>query len=299
MRLALSASLLCLALPCLQTPALAQTGAKNGEWSTYGGDLGNTRYSPLSQIDATNFSKLQLAWRFNTVSLGPRPEYNLEATPLMVGGVLYSVAGARRDVVALDATNGELLWVHGENEGKRGEMAPRGLSGRGLAYWSNGKQGALKEERILYVTPGYRLVALDAKTGVPVPTFGAKGIVDLKMDDDQVIDLVTGEVGLHSAPTVAGDTIIIGAAHLPGGAPKTKRNVKGYVRGYDVKTGKRKWHYQLVHHPLWDMDISSAPLLVDIKVDGQAIKAVAQPTKQGFLYVFDRVTGKPVWPIDE
>src|ERR1700675_4818279 len=118
----------------------AQSGAKNGEWRTYGGDLGNTRYSPLDQINASNFGKLQVAWRFNTANLGPRPEFNLEATPLMVGGVIYTVAGSRRDVVALDATNGEILWLHTEKEGARGEAAPRRLSGRGLAYWTNGRE---------------------------------------------------------------------------------------------------------------------------------------------------------------
>jgi quinoprotein glucose dehydrogenase len=127
----------------------AQSGAKNGEWRTYGADLGNTRYSPLDQINASNFNKLQIAWRFATANLGPRPEFNFEATPLMIGGVVYTVAGSRRDVVALDATNGEILWLHTEKEGPRGEAAPRRLSGRGLAYWTNGQ-----EERILYVTPG-------------------------------------------------------------------------------------------------------------------------------------------------
>ena len=352
----------------------AQSGAKNGEWRTYGGDLGNTRYSALDQINAANFNQLQIAWRFSTLNLGPRPEFNLEATPLMVGGVVYTVAGGRRDVVALDATNGEMLWMHTEKEGPRGDAAPRRLSGRGLAYWSNGR-----DERILYVTPGYRLIAMDAKTGLLVPSFGKAGVVDLKQDDDQVIDPITGEVGLHAAPTVAGDTIIIGAAHLAGGAPKTKTNVKGYVRGFDVKTGKRlwifhtipkpgefgyntwekdsaeytgntgvwgqisvdeelgmaylpvelptgdyygghrpgdglfgesivavdlktgqrKWHYQLVHHGIWDWDIPCAPMLVDFNLDGRIVKAVAQPTKQSILYVFDRATGKPIWPIEE
>ena len=355
-------------------PILAQSGAKNGEWRTYGGDLGNTRYSPLDQINATNFDKLQIAWRLSTVNLGPTPEFNLEATPLMVGGVLYTVAGSRRDVVALDATNGEMLWMHTEKEGPRGDAAPRRLSGRGLAYWTNGR-----EERILYVTPGYRLIALDAKTGAIVPAFGKAGVVDLKMDDDQEIDLITGEVGLHAAPTVAGDTIIIGAAHLAGGVPKSKKNVKGYIRGFDVKTGKRlwifhtipkvgefgyitwegdsadytgntgvwgqisvdeelglvylpvemptgdyygghrpgnglfgesivavdlktgqrKWHYQLVHHGIWDWDIPCAPILVDFTLNGRVVKALAQPTKQSVLYVFDRVTGQPIWPIEE
>ena len=349
---------------------------KDGEWPSYAADLAGTRYRPLDQINASNFSKLEVAWRFKTDSIGNRPEYKLEGTPLMVNGVVYTTAGSRRAAIALDAATGELLWVHGEHEGERGAAAPRQLSGRGLAYWTDGKQ-----ERILYVTPGYRMICLDAKTGQLVPSFGKSGVVDLKLDDDQTIlpDITTGEIGLQSAPIVAKDTIIIGAAFREGMTPKSMRNNKGYVRGFDVKTGKRlwifhtipvkgeagydtwqkgsaeytgntgvwtqitadeqlglvylpvesptgdyygghrpgnnlygeslvcvdlktgqvKWHYQLVHHPLWDMDISSAPILADINVNGRAIKAVAQPTKQGFLYVFDRMTGKPVWPIEE
>src|SRR5947207_1773876 len=174
--------------------------------------LAGTRYRPLDQINATNFSKLEVAWRFKTDSLGNRPEYKLEGTPLMVNRVLYTTAGSRRAVVALDPATGELLWVHGEHEGARAANAPRQLSGRGLAYWTDGK-----EERILYVTPAYRLIALDAKTGAPIRSFGKDGAVDLKQDDDQEIDLVTGEVGLHATPVVAGNTVIVGAAHRPGG----------------------------------------------------------------------------------
>ena len=362
------------AVSWLTSPVISQSGADLGEWRTYGGDLANTHYSPLDQINAANFSKLHVAWRFKTENLGSRPEYNFEGTPLMAHGVLYSTAGSRRAVVALDAATGELLWVHGEHEGARGAAAPRQLSGRGLAYWTDGH-----EERILYVTPGYRLVALDANTGSLVPAFGDSGIVDLKLNDDQEIDLVNGEVGLHAPPVVAGDVVIVGAAHRPGAAPKSKKNVKGFVRGFDVRTGKRlwifhtipfatefghdtwekdsasytgntgvwgqisvdeelglaylpvelptgdfyggnrpgnglfgetlvavdlktgqrKWHYQLVHHGIWDMDIPCAPILADITVNGQTVKAVAQPTKQAFLYIFDRVTGKPIWPIEE
>jgi quinoprotein glucose dehydrogenase len=189
-------------------PAAAQTGTTNGEWPTYGGDLGSTRYAALDQIHSGNFNQLEIAWRFKTDSLGPRPEYQFESTPLMVHGVLFSTAGSRRAVVALDAATGEMLWMHSENEGPRGAAAPRQLSGRGLAYWTDGK-----EERILYVTPGYRLLALDAKSGAVVRSFGQNGMVDLKLDDDQEMDLVTGEVGLHSTPIVAKDVVIIGAAH--------------------------------------------------------------------------------------
>src|SRR6266704_1989001 len=253
-------------------PIIGQSGAKNGEWRTYGGDLGNTHYSPLDQINADNFYKLQVAWRFKTDNLGPGPEFNLESTPLMANGVVYSTAGTRRAVVAIDAATGELMWTHGEREGPRGEAAPRLLSGRGLAYWSDGR-----EQRILYVTPGYRLIALDARSGNPVTSFGRNGVVDLKLDDDQEIDLVTGEVGLHATPVVAGDTVV----------------------ALDLKTGQRKWHFQLVHHGIWDNDIPCTPMLVDITINGRTVKALAQPTKQAFLYVFDRTNGQPIWPIPE
>ena len=357
----------------------AQSGTTNGEWRSYAGDTGSTRYAPLSQIDAANFNRLEIAWRFKTDSLGPRPEFQFEATPLMMGGVVYTTAGTRRDVVALDAGTGELLWMHSEREGPRGAAAPRQLSGRGLAYWSDARSGSTDAARILYVTPGYRLVALDAKTGIAISSFGTNGVVDLKKGDDQDIDLVTGEVGLHATPMVARNVVIVGAAHRSGGVPRSRGNVKGYVRGFDVRTGKRlwifhtiplpgefgndswegdswsytgnagvwaqmsvdeelglaylpvelptgdyygghrpgaglfgeslvavdlmtgqrRWHYQFVHHGIWDMDLPCAPILANIVVNGRSIKAVAQPSKQGFLYVLDRVTGEPVWPIEE
>src|SRR5262245_24457844 len=131
---------------------LAQSGAKNGEWPAYGGDLGHTRYAALDQINASNFNTLEVAWRFKPDNLGPRPEFQFESTPLMVKGVVYTTAGSRRAVVALDAATGEQIWMHSAQEGQRGAAAPRQLSGRGLAYWSDGK-----EARILYVTPGYQL----------------------------------------------------------------------------------------------------------------------------------------------
>ncbi len=354
--------------------ASAQQGAAEGEWPTYGGDLGHTRYSPLSQINAANFANLEIAWRFKTDNLGPSPEYRLQSTPLMIDGVLYSTAGSRRAVIALDAVTGEMLWMHRFEDGERAETAPRQLSGRGLAYWSEGD-----DRRILYVTPGYQLIALDADTGQQVESFGAAGVVDLKLNLDQQLDLVDSDIGLHATPVIAKDVVVIGAAHSTGGNPKSRENVKGYVRGFNVRTGERlwifhtiplpgeygneswlndsasytgntgvwaqisidpelntvylpieaatgdyygayrpgnnlfadslvavdlhtgerKWHYQLVHHGIWDHDIPCAPILLDIVVDGRPIKAVAQPTKQAFLYVFDRVTGEPVWPTQE
>ncbi len=355
-------------------PLLAQSGAKNGEWRTYGGDLGSTRYSPLDQINAGNFKDLEVAWRFKTDSLGPRPEFNFQSTPLMVNGVVYSTAGTRRDVVALDAATGEMLWMHSENEGKRAELSPRKLSGRGLAYWTDGR-----EARIYYVTIGYRLVALDAKTGALVAGFGQNGVVDLRQEDDQEMDLVTADIGYHAAPVVAKNIVIVGAAHSPGGNPKSRTNVKGFVRAFDTRTGKRLWifhtipmagefgldtwqndswsytgntgvwgqitvdeeagvvylpvetptgdfygghrpgnglfgetlvaldlntgkrlwHYQFIHHGIWDWDIPCAPILTDINVGGRRIKAVSAPTKQAWIYAFDRTNGQPIWPIVE
>jgi len=374
-RLRIGSLIIAVAVACWTTASVhGQTGALKGEWRTYGGDLGHTRYAPLDQINAGNFSKLEVAWRFKTDNLGPRLEFNLQSTPLVVGNRLFSTGGTRRAVVSLDAATGELLWVHSEDEGARGAAGPRQLSGRGLSYWTDGK-----EERILYVTQGYRLVALDANTGNRVPSFASNGILDLKADLDRSIDLTTGSVGLHATPVVAGDIVLVGAAFETGANPKSRSNIKGAVRAFDVRTGKRlwmfktipepgevgaetweddswaytgntgvwaqisvdlelgmaylpvempthdyyggarpgnglfgetlvavdlktgqrKWHYQLVHHGIWDMDIPCAPILADITVNGKTIKAVAQPTKQAFLYVFDRVTGQPIWPIEE
>src|SRR6185369_18090116 len=134
---------------------------KNGEWPHYTGDLTGARYSPLDQINAENFNKLEVAWRFKTDNLGTRPEYKLEGTPLMVNAMIYATAGTRRSVVALKADTGELVWVHTEFEGQRAVNAPRQLSGRGLSFWSDGRGN----DRIIYVTTGYRLISLDAKTG--------------------------------------------------------------------------------------------------------------------------------------
>src|SRR5438105_8605841 len=184
----------------------------NGEWPIYSADLKGTRYSPLDQINASNFNKLEIAWRFKTDNLGPFPEYKLEGTPLMVKGVLYTTGGTRRSVIALDAKTGELIWAHSLREGKRAAVAPRQLSGRGVSYWSDGKG----DDRVLFVTTGYRLVALNAKTGVPITSFGSNGIVDLKEDvvygAGRPIDLESGEIGIHSTPIVVKDTVIVGSA---------------------------------------------------------------------------------------
>ena len=363
--------------PGAAPPAAAQHGARAGEWRHYGGDAGGTRYSPLDQIDRGNVADLEIVWRWKTDNFGPRPDFNYQATPLMIGGVLYTTAGRRRNVAAIDAGTGETLWMYRYDEGRRGQVAPlRASSGRGVAWWTDG-QG---DERIIHVTQGYRLVALDAKTGRPIPTFGADGVVDLYdnlydgLDRPAVED---GQIGLNSPATVVGDVVVVGAA-LRATAP-AREFPAGFVRGFDVRTGERLWtfhtipqpgefgndtwedgswsytgntgvwapmsadeelgyvylpvetptndlygghrpgdnlfaeslvcldartgeriwHFQLVHHGVWDYDIPTAPTLIDLEVGGRVVKAVAQVTKQAFTYVFDRVTGEPLWPIEE
>ncbi len=353
-------------------PAAAQTD--NGEWRSYGGDIANTRYAPLGQIDASNFDDLEEAWRIQTRNFGSEPEFNFQATPLMVNGVIYSTAGLRRAAIAADAGTGELLWMHRLDEGERAEVAPRRRSGRGLAYRDDGGDG-----QIFYVTPGYRLIGLNARTGERLADFGDDGIVDLMLTMDQEIDPLAGEIGLHATPLVAGDTIVVGAAHVPGSAPRSMRNTKGHVRGFDANTGTRKWifhtipgadefgndtwlndswrytgntgvwgqisadlelgivylptemptndyygghrhgdnlfsdsivavdidsgerlwHYQVIKHDVWDWDFPCAPVLVDVVMNGVERKLIAQPSKQSWLYVLDRETGEPIWPVEE
>src|SRR5437899_10194073 len=153
-----------------------QPSTKNGEWPHYTADLRGTRYSPLDQINGTNFNQLEVAWRFKTDNLGPRPEYKLEGTPLAIKGVLYTTGGTRRSVVALDGRTGEVIWTHSLREGRRAAIAPRQLSGRGVSYWTDGKG----DERVIYITTGYRLVELNAKNGAIINSVGKDGIVGLK-----------------------------------------------------------------------------------------------------------------------
>jgi quinoprotein glucose dehydrogenase len=352
---------------------------KNGQWIYWSGDLKGTRYSPLDQVNAANFNKLEVAWRFKTDNFGTRPEYKLEGTPLMINGVLYTTAGTRRDAIALDAATGEIRWVYSMREGNRAAISPRQLSGHGVSYWTDGKG----DERILFITTGYRLVELNAKTGEPIPSFGQNGVVDLKIGlitgTGKQIDPETGEAGLHSTALVVKNNVIVGVSMKEGHTPVSHDNTKGAVRAYDVHTGKlvwmfntvprpgefgndtwennswatngntgvwsqmsadedlglvyvpvedptsdyygghrpgnnlygdsivcldaatgkRKWHYQVIHHPIWNYDSSAEPIVADINVDGKAIPAVALPGKQAFLYVFNRITGEPVWPIVE
>ncbi|MBI4544210.1 MAG: PQQ-binding-like beta-propeller repeat protein, partial [Gemmatimonadetes bacterium] len=397
--------------PASEKPGL--TG--DGEWRYWGGDAGSTRYSALDQIHADNVKDLQVVWRWSAANFGPTPETYYRATPLYARGVLYTVAGERRAVAAIDPATGETLWTWRMDEGLRWEKAPRRFSGRGLAYWTDGR-----EERVIVVTPGYYLVELDARTGRPAPGFGEDGVVDLMQglgyqlvpwtgqsgplmtngDNGPVkatgdiaskaaaeggeklvygIDPEEGQIGSSSPAIVVGDVIVVGSSALQGYYPRRLRNIPGTIRGFDVRsgrqlwvfnliprpgefghetwledswevagkndawapfsadlqaglvyipvghphndwygghrpgdnlfsesvlaldarTGKRRWHFQMIHHDIWDYDTPTAPNLDDITVKGKRIPALVQTTKQGFAYVLDRLTGKPVWPIVE
>lgn len=357
------------------TPALSlrgQYGTRSGEWPVYGGDGGSTRYSALDQIHRDNVKSLNLAWRWRSDNFG-NVEFKNETTPIMINGVLYFTAGSRRSVIAADAGTGETLWTWRINEGQRYDKAPRRSSGRGVAYWTDGR-----DQRIVTVTPGFQLVALDAKTGDPVPTFGRNGIVDLFKELGGTEDPI-GTIGNTSPPVIARDVIVVGPALIEGGRPKSFKNTKADVMAFDartgkklwtfhtiprpgefgydtwlngsaaytgnagvwppfsvdtelgyvylpvedatsdyygghrpgnnlfsaslvcldIKTGRRVWHQQQVHHDIWDYDNPAPPILIDINANGKKTKAVVQLTKQAFAYVYDRLTGDPVWPIEE
>jgi quinoprotein glucose dehydrogenase len=344
------------------------------EWLHHRGTAGSQNYSDLDLINADNVGDLRVAWRWKSDNFGPVPWPNLQTTPIMANGVLYATAGVRRTAVAIDAATGETLWMYRIDEGKRGDNAPRKGPGRGVAYRRNGEQ-----ETVYMISPGYHLIALNAKTGQPLASFGDGGIVDLKANIDQDIDLENARIGASSPPIVVGDVVIVGSAFPAGGAPPTKEMPVGNVTGYnadtgerlwifhtipqpgepghetwqddswtytgnvgvwapmsadpelgyvylpteaptgdyygghrpgdnlysqslvclDAKTGERIWHFQTVHHPIWDYDLPAPPVLIDIEVDGVEIPAVAQITKHGLTFVFDRRTGEPVWPIKE
>jgi quinoprotein glucose dehydrogenase len=373
-----AASCVALAFYALEPLGAQQGTPPTGEWRVNGGDSGSTRYSPLDQINADNVKNLQIVWRWKAQNMGPKPQAAWEVTPLMVGGRLYFTAGTGRTVVAADAATGETLWLYrGDDTAERGAVR---ANNRGVTYWSDGRG----DDRILFVTPGYQLVALNAKTGLPLPGFGADGHVDLWKGLDRPV-VQKGTIGATSPPIVIRDVVVVGAALRVGVALPTKENVPGYIRGYDVhtgkllwtfhtvpqagefgtdtwgkdpqtgieswkftgntgawgpltadeelgyvyipveapsgdtyggqrpganlfsdsvvcldaKTGKRVWHYQLIHHEMWDYDIPAAPILLDLTVNGEKIKALAQVNKTAYTFVFDRTNGQPVFPIDE
>ena len=433
-RSSLSAIALALLLaPCganaqLPTPASAPGGTTPtttglvrgnapGEWRYWGADAFSSRYSPLDQINAQNFDKLQVAWQWDAGTFGADEYYR--TTPIYANGRLFTVATTRRSAMAIDPETGETLWMYRLEEGIRWQKAPRQFAGRGLSYWTDGR-----EERVIVVTPGYHMVSLDAKTGLPDPKFGKGGIVDLQdglgfpmvplaVDDSGPliisdaaplrrarpgetwdpmkkigadgtvgIDPANGQIANSSPAIVVGDMVVVGNSSIHGYYPIRLRNLPGFIRGFDVRTGRqvwkfnlvpqpgefgaetwesgskigtegvgkndawatysadpalglvyipvgmplmdeygghrpgnnlfgnslvaldaktgvRKWHFQMVHHDIWDYDTPIAPTLMDITVDGRRRQAIAQTTKQGWVYTFDRVTGEPIWPMPE
>ena len=359
----------------------APLSAQPAEWRHWGADAASTRYSPLDQIDATNFSDLEVAWLWRGDNFGPVPDPYLRATPIYVNGTLYSVAGSRRTAVAIDPATGETLWTFREPHTKRWEDSMRKNYGKGVAYAEAGGRGM-----IYLVTPAFFLHALDPATGRPVPSFGQGGTVDLlddlgpwEHDRDAGLPPETGYITNSSPPIVVNGVVVVGNSHEQGYHQTRKENVPGNILAYDaatgdhlwtfnvipregefgndtwendawkwtgnvsswaplsadpglglvyvatdpptidyyggfhpgdnlfatsilaldVETGERRWHFQTVHHDVWNYDIPTAPNLVDITVDGRGIRALVQTTKQGWAYVFDRETGEPVWPIEE
>ena len=390
-------------------------GTEDGEWRSYAGDVAGTKYSPLDQIDASNFERLEMQWEWTSVDTrlsrtmpggsewtapldaivdslvadtpdlyrdgqSPNPS-RLQATPLMVGGVLYFNTPLAQGV-ALDATTGETLWVYNPKTYEEGSPSMSNpWTQRGVAYWTDGED----DERIFWGTGSGHLVCVRAKTGRPCPDFGPNGngmvdaMVGVPRADREARDYLNAMVySIFSPPIIVRDRVIHGSQVAD--VRITKEAVPGWVRAWnvrtgahewdfhtvpnspdefgsdtwqneswrysgnanvwgmlagdselghvylptgtstadyygghrpgdnlfaesiiavDVETGQRVWHFQAVHHGLWDYDFPTHPNLVDITVDGREIKALAQVSKQGFTYVFDRVTGDPVWPIEE
>jgi len=362
--------LLILSTICAITAAQAQTGAADGQWRAYGGDIGATKYAALDQISRNNVADLRIAWRRPAVDASIRERApnlrlstNFRATPLMIDGVLYSPNNVGL-IEAFDAGTGETLWIQQPIE--TGPAAYAGTATRGAAYWTDGTDARILVQRGAY------LYALNAKTGETYPDFGDGGRVDLSAGLDRGVTY-----SWSGAPLVVRDVVVLGqssgdtfaakeasrgdvrafdvrsgalrwrfhvipqagelgtdtwdddswsySGHAPVWALMSADEELGYVylpitsptndmygghRGgdnlygqsivcVDAETGQRVWHFQLVHHGLWDYDPPAAPVLLDVDVDGRPVKAVVQITKQAFAYAFDRVTGEPIWPIVE
>ena len=360
---------------CWSVATIAQRGASNGRWPTYGGDAGSTKYAPLDQINRGNVKSLRVVWRWESPDNAILGQQRLPApaafksTPILVDGVLY-IKTSLSQASAIDARTGKTMWVFDPETWQRERPANTGFNSRGVAYWSDGKIS-----RIFLPTGDARLWAIDAKTGRPVDGFGVSGAIDATEGMRRPVP--RRDYQLMSAPIVVGDVVIIGSVVSDG--PRYQLAPPGDVRGFDVrtgrevwqfhtipqegefgndtwekgswkytgaanawgllsadpelgyvyiptgtptndyygghrpganlfaesivcldaKTGRRVWHYQFVHHGLWDYDATAAPLLMDLVVDGRPVRAVAVVTKQAFTYVFDRVTGRPIWPIEE
>jgi quinoprotein glucose dehydrogenase len=305
---------LCLLLTPVST---AQQGGPNGEWHAYAGDAGSPRYAALDQINRDNVDQLEVAWTWKSDNFGDA-EFRSETTPLMIDGMLYFTAGTRRNVVAIDAGTGENVWMWRMDEQERWERAARRNSGRGVGYWDDGADG-----RIYTITPGFHLVALDARTGVPESDFGENGVVDLltylDADVDDISELI-GTIGNSSPPVVARGTVMVGPALRPGGRVD-RENTKGDVIAVDARTGRRKWVFHTVPRPgefgydTWENDSAEytgnagvwGPFSADEEL-GYAYLNIETPTNDAYgghrpganlygnsIVAVDIATGQRVW----
>jgi len=365
-------------------------GTSGGQWEFLGGDAAHTRYSPADEITPENFEDLEEAWVWDGSSFNAQSG---RSTPSYINGTLYTVAGPRRYVVALDPANGELKWSYGEPKTGRYEYSMRKDYGKGIAYAEIDGRG------VVYISsPAFFLTALDAETGLPLEGWGRKvpldgfpetGVVDMLTDltsdlpyghdPYEGLALENGYITTSSPPIVVNGVVIVGNSHEQGYYQSRIENVPGDMLGYDartgeflwkfhviprpgefghetwendvwkitgdvsswapmaadqergivyiptngvtidyyggfspgdnlygtslialdVKTGERVWHYQLVKHDIWNYDTPTAPVLLDVNIDGVETPIVVQTTKQNFAYVFNRVTGEPIWPIED
>ena len=389
-----------LAIPSVVFSQLA--GVDNGEWRYLGGDAGHTRSSRLNQINASNFSSLEVAWIYRGDNFGPGLEFTARATPVYANGLLYTVMGQRRQVIAIDPDTGETRWVFREPDTMRYLRSPRTDFGKGVAYAEVDGRGV-----IFISTPAFFLWALDAKTGKPLENWGRNvalpgwpenGVVDMipdlvsdydpwlawlkrggKYDADYGIPRPLGMITSSSPPIVVNGVVVVLAGHEPSYDQTRIENVPADIQGYDartgkrlwkfhvvprpgepghetwendawkysgnmsswapasadpqlglvyvvtnastyqfytghrpghnlfggsvialdVKTGRRKWHFQIHHSEQWNYDIPTAPILMDLTVNGKRIPALVQNTKQGLIFAFNRATGEPIWPIEE
>ncbi|MBL6745642.1 MAG: PQQ-binding-like beta-propeller repeat protein [Pseudomonadales bacterium] len=356
------------------------------QWFTLGNDFAHTRYAPSDELSPENFDQLEVAWEWDGASFGA---VSGRATPSLVDGLLYTVAGYNRHVVAIDPKTGETVWSYREPKTPRAEYSMRSDYGKGVAFGNIDGQGV-----VVIVSPGFFLTALDAKTGVPLENWGEpipiegfpqSGVVDLlgdlghPYDPYEGIPLETGYITSSSPPIVVNDTIVVGNSAEQGYHQARIENVPGDILAYDLRTGdfkwkfnvipkpgeyghetwendawewtgdvsswaplsadpendlvyiptnsatidyyggfrpgdnlygasiialnastgERAWHFQFVKHEIWNFDTPTAPVLMDLTVDGRDIPAVVQATKQGWLYTFNRLTGEPVWPIED
>jgi quinoprotein glucose dehydrogenase len=367
----------------LQSLVLAQ---ETIDWVTYGSDFAHTRSIPANQITQDNFDELEVAWVWDGASFEAQSG---RSTPSYINGRLYTVAGARRHVVAIDPKTGATIWSYREPDTGRWNYSMRADYGKGVGY-SN-----IDGRDVIYiVSPGFFLTALDAETGepldgfgnpVPVEGFPETGVVDMladlghPYDPYEGIPLERGYITNSSPPIVVNDVVIVGNSAEQGYHQSRIENVPGDILGYDartgeflwkfnviprpgeygnetwendawsfsgdvsswapisadpelglvyvptnpptidyygghrpgdglfgtslialdVRTGERAWHFQMVHHDVWNYDIPTAPILLDVNTYQGVVPIVAQVTKQGYVYTFNRATGEPIWPIDE